>query len=204
MKISNSIFIVLFSVIVCEILYFQPANTQESAEASIDFSLREQVTGPVFQVGEEGYQVIPRVYAVLEGVSNNLASTTLGGGASRLYGNYGPYQIFIVLDAGIVAPTENVLWVGIEERYQVALNINYDQPAIMTGQIVAHMLDPNASRAVADAYGLTIEAEFRDIGRVFFGTRPNQNVIELTELLNADIAVGLAEIDIIEEFYEPF
>jgi len=204
MKISNSIFVVLFSVIAWEILYFQLANTQESSEASIEFSLREQATGPVFQAGEEGYQVIPRAYAVLEGVNNNLASTALGSEANRLYGNYGPYQIFIVLDAGIEVPAESVLWFGIEERYQVALNINYDQPVIMTGQIVAHMLNPSASRAVADAYGLTVEAEFRDISRVFFGTRPGQNVIELTELLNADIAVELAEIDIIEEFYEPF
>ena len=51
---------------------------------------------------------------------------------------------------------------------------------------------------------MTVEAEFQDISRVFFGTQSGQNVIELTELLNADIAVGLAEIDIIEEFYEPF
>ncbi len=200
MKISNSIFVVLFSAIAWEILYFQPANTQESSEASIDFSLREQATGPVFQTGEEGYQVIPRAYAVLEGVSNNPASTTVGSEANRLYGNYGPYQIFVILDAGITAPAESALWVGIKGRYQVALNINYDQPVIMTGQIVAHMLDPSASRAIADAYGLTVEAEFRDISRVFFGTQPGQNVIEMTELLNADIAVGLAEIDIIEEF----
>ena len=51
---------------------------------------------------------------------------------------------------------------------------------------------------------MTIEAEFKDINRVFFSTQPGQDIIGLTELLNFDVAVKLAEVDIIEEFYEPF
>ena len=203
MKIKNSIFVALFRIFVWGALFFQSVTAQDSEGLSVDFSLREQATGPVFQAGEGGYQVIPRAYAVLEEANSSLISK-VGGEASRLYGNYGSYQIFIALDTDVPTSAESVFWAGTEERYQVALSIDHSQPVVMTGQIVAHMLDPNASRAVADAYGLTIEAEFQDIGCVFFGARSDQNVIELTELLNADIAVRSAEIDIIEEFYEPF
>ena len=153
--------------------------------------------------GEQEYQVIPNGYAVLE-EENSSSSFPFGHDGDRLYGNFGPYQVFIASGTDTLVPAESILQMGTEKRYQLALNIGNEQTVIMTGQIAVHMLDPNASQAVADAYGLTIEADFKDINRVFFSTQSGQDIIGLTELLNFDVAVELAEVDILEEFYEPF
>ena len=97
MTIKNLIFVVLFRIAVWGALFFQSVTAQDNEGLSIDFSLREQATGPVFQAGEGRYQIIPRAYAVLEEASSNLISA-VGDNTSRLYGNYGSYQIFIALN----------------------------------------------------------------------------------------------------------
>ena len=89
-------------------------------------------------------------------------------------------------------------------NYQLALNQERDSIAIVTGEIIASLLEGFDADVIASNYDLELKAYYDHSNTAFFTIKDSSELLEKLNLLKQDIGIDVAYIDVIDSINIPY